>query len=189
MSDKVLFISPRCSHCKKILIGIQQYPFMKDLFEIVNIDTTPYPNYVKTVPSLLANSQIITGENVFQYLGKLVEGKESQDKRQENDTLTPDDEGQCRINSEGDLEGWCGGDVGINYSMITEDNDDYTKKNYKIQNSLSFLEGSSDSTLQYQIKNMENSEQQVSQKSQQFDDDYKRLQEERGNIGGGIPRT
>ena len=54
---------------------------------------------------------------------------------------------------------------------------------------MSFLEGSSDSTLQYQIKNMENNEQPVSQKSQQFDDDYKRLQEERGNIGGGIPRT
>ena len=189
MSDKVLFISPRCSHCKKIIIGIQQYPFMKGLFEIVNIDTTPYPNYIKTVPSLLANGQIITGETVFQYFGKLVEDKESQEKRKETNTLQSSDEGQCHINSDGDLEGWCGDSIGINFSTITEDNDDYTTKNYKMENNLSFLEGSSDSTLQYQIKNMEMKDEQISNKSQQFDNDYKRLQEERGNIGGGVPRA
>ena len=74
MSEKVLFISSRCEHSKKILIGIKQYPFLHGLFKIINIDTTPYPNYVKTVPTLLIDSQLYTGETVFQYLGKLVEG-------------------------------------------------------------------------------------------------------------------
>ena len=41
MSDRVLFISGRCPHSKKVLIGIQQYPFLKPLFKIVNIDTQP----------------------------------------------------------------------------------------------------------------------------------------------------
>ena len=80
MSDRVLFISGRCEHCKKILIGIQQHPFLKPLFKVVNVDTQPYPNYVKSVPSILINSQVISGQNVFEYFGKLVEGKKAQVK-------------------------------------------------------------------------------------------------------------
>ena len=189
MSDKVLFISSRCPNCKKILVGIKQYPFMKGLFEIVNIDTTPYPNYIKSVPSLLSNGQVISGETVFQYLGKLVEGKQEQETRDETSTLNSSDEGQCKINSDGQLEGWCGEGLGIGYSTITEDSDDYTTKNYSIQTSLSFLEGSTDSTLQYQIKDMEQKDDKISHKSKQFDDDYKRLQSERGEIGNGAPRS
>ena len=58
-----------------------------------------------------------------------------------------------------------------------------------MQNSLSFLEGSSDSTLQYQIKDMEIKDEKITQKSKQFDDDYTRLQNERDSIGAGVPRT
>ena len=67
MSDRVLFISGRCEHSKKILIGIQQHPFLKSLFKVVNIDTQPYPNYEKSVPSILIHNQVITGEKVFEY--------------------------------------------------------------------------------------------------------------------------
>jgi predicted thioredoxin/glutaredoxin len=81
MSDRVLFISGRCDHCKKILVGIQQHSFLKPLFKIVNVDSQPYPNYVKTVPSILINGQIISGQTVFEYFGKLVEGKKSQEER------------------------------------------------------------------------------------------------------------
>jgi len=188
MSEKVLFISGRCPHSKKILIGVQQYDFLRSLFKIINIDTTPYPNYIKTVPTLLINGQLVTGETVFQYLGKLVEGKKEQESRKEEDKLSSSDQGQCRINEEGNLEGWCGSAGSVEYSMITEDNDDYTKRNYEISTSLSFLEGSSDSTLQYQIKDMEHKDQQVSEKTQQFDSDMERLQKERGEIGNGMAR-
>ena len=95
MSEKVLFISGRCPHSKKILIGIQQYEFMRSLFKIINIDKQPYPNYIKTVPSLLINGQIIVGETLFQYLGKLVEGKKEQENRQKDNNLSQQDEGQC----------------------------------------------------------------------------------------------
>ena len=73
MSEKVLFISGRCPHSKKVLVGIHQYEFMKPLFKIINIDTTPYPNYVKTVPCLLINGQIISGETLFEYILTLSE--------------------------------------------------------------------------------------------------------------------
>ena len=100
MSDRVLFISGRCPHSKKVLVGIQ-YSFLKELFKIVNIDTQPYPNYVKSIPSILIHNQVITGEKVFEYFGKLVEGKKSQEQRVDEGQENESDQGQCRINEEG----------------------------------------------------------------------------------------
>ena len=103
MSDRVLFISGRCEHCKKILVGIHQHAFLKPLFKIVNVDTQSYPNYVKTVPSILINGQVISGQTVFEYFGKLVEGKKAQEQRVESDSTKESDQGQCRINEDGEL--------------------------------------------------------------------------------------
>ena len=141
MADRVLFISGRCPHSKKILMGIQQYSFLKPLFKIVNIDSQPYPNYVKTVPSILINNQVISGETVFEYFGKLVESKKQQEERIEQNQTNSSDEGQCRINDDGELEGWCSSGSNVDYSMISEDNDDYTKKTYKIETNLDFIGG------------------------------------------------
>ena len=71
--------------------------------------------------------------------------------------------------------------------MITEENDDYTKKNYKMETNYDYLDGASDSIHQ-QVQEMEKNDQQVSQKKQQFDSDYERLQRERGQIGNGMER-
>ena len=46
---------------------------LKSLFKVVNVDTQPFPNYVKTVPAILINNQVVTGDKVFEYFGKLVE--------------------------------------------------------------------------------------------------------------------
>tara|TARA_B110000285_G_scaffold169781_1_gene189970 strand:+ start:40 stop:609 length:570 start_codon:yes stop_codon:yes gene_type:complete len=188
MSERVLFISGRCPHSKKILLGISQYEFLKPLFKVINIDTQAYPNYIKSIPSLLINGQIITGGTVFEYLGKLVEGKKEQEERASENTLKESDQGQCSINQDGELEGWCGGGSDIGFSAITEDNDDYTKKTYKIDSNLSFLEGMSEASLQGQVQQMENQDNNLGQKKQQFDNDYERLQKERGEVGNGMAR-
>ena len=181
MSDRVLFISGRCPHSKKVLVGIQQYSFLKELFKIVNIDTQPYPNYVKTIPSILINNQVITGETVFEYFGKLVEGKKEQEGRVKEGQINSSDQGQCRINEEGELEGWCSSGSGVEYSMITEDNDDYTKKTYKMESNLDFLEGSNDS-IHSQVESMEKEDTQLSEKRQSFDSDLEKMQRERGDM-------
>jgi hypothetical protein len=187
MSDRVLFISGRCPHSKKILVGIQQYPFLKPLFKVVNIDAQPYPNYVKSVPSILIQNQMVTGEKVFEYFGKLVEGKKSQEERVNEGQQKESDQGQCRINEEGELEGYCGGPglggAGIEFSMITEDNDDYTKKTYKMDTSYDFLDGSS-GDIQAQVKSMEAKDAQLSSKQKSFDSDMERMQRERGEQMG-----
>ena len=188
MSDRVLFISGRCEHCKKILIGIQQHSFLKPLFRVVNVDTQPYPNYVKSVPSILINSQVISGQTVFEYFGKLVEGKKAQEQRVENNQTNESDQGQCRINEEGELEGYCGGSSGlggsgVEFSMISEENDDYTKKTYKMESAYDFLEGASDD-IHGQVKSMEEKDSQLSQKRKGFDNDLERMQRERGELMG-----
>jgi hypothetical protein len=186
MSDRVLFISGRCEHCKKILIGIQQHSFLKPLFRVVNVDTQPYPNYVKSVPSILINNQVISGQTVFEYFGKLVEGKKAQEQRVQNNQMNESDQGQCRINEEGELEGYCGGGLGgsgIEYSMISEENDDYTKRTYKMESSYDFLEGASDD-IHSQVKSMEAQDSQLSEKRKSFDNDLERMQRERGELMG-----
>lgn len=188
MSERVLFISGRCNHSKKILIGISQYDFLKPLFKVINVDTQPFPNYIKTVPSILINGQVISGSTVFEYLGKLVEGKKQQDERLAQGNPTEKDQGQCRINEDGELEGWCGSGSGVEFSMITEDNDDYTKKTYKMNTNLSFLDGVMDGPIKGQLEHMERKDNQLSHKRQQFDNDYERLQRERGEIGNGMAR-
>lgn len=192
MSGRVLFVSGRCEHSKKVLIGISQYEFLKGLFKTVNVDTQPFPNYIKSVPSILINGQVITGDTVFEYLGKLVEGKKEQDNRIQNQTTTEKDEGQCRINEDGELEGWCSSGIGVEYSMITDDNDDFTKQIHKMDSNLSFLDGVSESTdnnlLGQQIKDMENNDNKLSEKRKQFDNEYERLQKERNQLGNGMMR-
>jgi len=195
MSERLLFISGRCPHSKKILIGIQQYPFLKPLFKVTNIDTQPYPNYVKSVPSIMINNQVITGDTVFEYFGKLVEGKKAQEDRSDSNQTTSSDQGQCRINDDGELEGWCGGGIGssgVEFSKITEDNDDYTKKTYKMETNYDFLEGS-DGDINSQVKSMESQDTQLSQKRKSFDSDLERMMSQRGELmnkqsGPGGPR-
>lgn len=188
MSERILYISGRCEHSKKILIGIQQYEYLKPLFRVINVDTQPFPNYIQSVPSIFINGQVITGSTVFEYLGKLVEGKKQQEQRVSNGEINSSDQGQCRINEEGELEGWCGSGSGVDYSMITEENDDYTKKSYKINTNLSFLDDNEGNIIKDQVQQMEQLDDKLNEKRKQFDNDYERLQKERNEIGIGMGR-
>ena len=183
MSDKkILFISSRCEHSKNILIGIKKHPFLIPLFKIVNIDTTPYPDYIKSVPSLLVNGNVVTGNTVFNYFGKLVEEKNNQDKRNNDNNLKKSDQGQCRINEDGELEGWCGDNSSIEYSIISNDNDDFSKKNHQFTSNYDFISEDNTRSLESQVKFMESKDNQLSEKRNLFDSDLERLQMERNNL-------
>ena len=192
MANRVLFVSGRCPHSKKVLLGIQQHSFLKELFKIVNVDTQPFPNYIKTVPCILINNQVITGNTVFEYFGKLVEGKKAQEERANEGKQNESDQGQCSINEDGELEGWCGDNSGVEFSMITEENDDYTKRTYKIETNYDFLDGASDS-IDSKVRDMEKNDSKISEKKKSFDSDLERMQRERGELmnqqqGPGGPR-
>lgn len=185
MSNRVLFVSGRCPHSKKILLGIKQHIFLKELFKIVNVDREPFPNFIKTVPCILINNQVVTGSDVFEYFGKLVEGKKNQEEREQEDKMKESDQGQCRINEDGELEGYCGGDT---FSLITEENDDFTKRTFNSHNRYDMLDGGGD--IHSQVKEMEQTDNELNQKNKGFDQDLERMQRERGEIqmgGAGNP--
>ena len=187
MSNRVLFISGRCPHSKKILLGIKQHIFLKELFKIVNVDTQPFPNFIKTVPCILINNQVVTGTDVFEYFGRLVEGKKQQEQREQKNELKESDQGQCRINEDGELEGYCGMD---NFSLISEENDDFTKRKFNSHNYYDMLDDSDGGDIHAQVKEMEQNDNQLNQKNKGFDQDLERMQRERGEIqmgGAGNP--
>ena len=185
MANRVLFVSGRCPHSKKVLLGFQEFPFLKQLFNIVNVDTQPFPNYIKTVPSILINNNVITGDKVFEYFGKLVESKIQQEQRESEDKLKESDQGQCTIGEDGLLEGYCGLDIGLDYSAISETDDDCSKSVHKIETTVSFLDGESEGSISQQVKSMEESDSQLDGKRQQFDSDLERMQKERSEINPG----
>ena len=65
--------------------------------------------------------------------------------------------------------------------MISEENDDYTKRTYKIESSYDFLDGASDD-IHKQVKSMEAQDSQLSEKRKSFDNDLERMQRERGEM-------
>jgi len=188
MANRVLFISGRCPHSKKVLLGIHQHTFLKDIFKIVNIDVHPYPNYIKTVPCILINNQVVSGTRVFEYFGKIVASKMAQEEREKEDTMTEQDQGVCQVSEDGLLEGYCGGgSMGdIMGASISEENDDFTNKRHSAETNFDFLEGSDNSNAVYQdLKQMESSDDQLNDKRKGFDSDYERMQAERGELMKG----
>ena len=73
MSDRVIYVSRNCPHCRKLLIGIHKYDFLKSQFQIIDVLTQPYPDYIESVPTLVANQQMIKNDDVFGYMNNMVE--------------------------------------------------------------------------------------------------------------------
>ena len=73
MSDRIIYISRACPHCKKLLLGLHKYEFLNNQFKIIDVQTQRYPDYIETVPTLVANQQMIKNDDVFGYMNNLVE--------------------------------------------------------------------------------------------------------------------
>ena len=198
MANRVIFVSSRCEYCEKLLIGVQQYDILKRTFSIVNIDTEPFPNYIKEVPSLLINNQIIKGEELFDYMGRIVDAsgesqpqeqreqpqqqqpQQGQQQQQQPQQLTKN-QGNMQCSVEDELMGFCTNNSGVEYSTITETNDDYTKSFHTLDSNLEFLDGQSDipngNHSQVQLSKDDNFD--ISDKRKEFDSDYEKLMSDR----------
>ena len=75
MSDRVIYVSRNCPHCRKLLIGIHKYDFLKSQFQIIDVLTQSYPDYIESVPNLVANQQMIKNDDVFDIVLIVLEPK------------------------------------------------------------------------------------------------------------------
>jgi hypothetical protein len=66
---KVVFYSSHCEYCKKLLLYLEKYN-IKSLFKLINIDDTPAPPGIDSVPSIIDTELIqpLKGKAVFEYL-------------------------------------------------------------------------------------------------------------------------
>ena len=208
MSNRVMYISRGCPHCKKLLIGIHKYDFLKSMFIFVDIETNKFPDYIKSVPTLVVDQNMIKGGDVFGYMNNMV-----QEILQQNPGLDPQQQqqgqqqGQQSSQQQGqqqeqvgqppstqnsgsnpshdpvdDLVGWCPGE-GCSFADITEQNDDFSKKNVSLEDTrFSFISGE-DAPLSdpHSKVGLEQSDEQfkASAKRQQMDASYERLMAER----------
>lgn len=203
--SRTLYISKSCPHCKKLLIGIHKYEFLRPMFIFVDVGSQPYPDYVKSVPTLVIDQNMIKADDVFGYLNNMVEQifKQNpelkqkyhpeqhqqqqpmqQQPMQQPENNLPDKPGKGPdYDPVDDLVGWCP-DGGCTFSDISELNDDCSKQIVSLQDNMfsPILEENDQSMVQQPQKvpmEQDNSQFQKSAKQQQMDSSYERLMAER----------
>ena len=147
--SRTLYISKNCPHCKKLLIGIHKYEFLRPMFIFVDVGSQPYPDYVKSVPTLVIDQNMIKADDVFGYLNNMVEQifkqnpelkqkyhPEQQQQQHQPENNLPDKPGKGPdYDPVDDLVGWCP-DGGCSFSDISEQNDDCSKQMVSLKDNM-----------------------------------------------------
>lgn len=205
MSDRMLYISRNCPHCKKLLIGIHKYEFLRPHFNIIDVQTQQYPNYIQSVPTLVIGQNMIKADDVFGYMNNMVEqvftqnpelkqkyhpqqqGAQQQQGPQQQQQQSI---GQKPVKAEkgpghdpiDDLIGWCP-DGGCSFAPISESNDDCSKASVSLEDTrFSFIGDDSQVPMDPAQKiplETDNSMYQKNEKQKKMDESYERLMAER----------
>lgn len=205
MSGRTLYISRSCPHCKKLLIGIHKYEFLRPHFHIIDVGSQQFPDYIQSVPTLVVDQNMIRNDDVFGYLNNMVDQifqrnpelkqtyhpqqNQQNPPQQQRDPIgaTPQKITGPPKDPVDDLVGWCP-DGGCSFSPISETNDDCSKKSASLEDTrFSFISSSDDqltgSTMPQKVPlGKDNSQFQKSSKQQQMDASYERLMAERNLI-------
>ena len=206
--SRTLYISRGCPHCKKLLIGIHKYEFLRPMFIFVDVGSQSFPDYVKSVPTLVIDQNMIKADDVFGYLNNMVEQifeqhpelkqkyhpeqqqQQQQQQKQPQQQQFPSENNAPEKPGKGpdydpvdDLVGWCP-DGGCTFSDISEQNDDCSKQMVSLQDNMfsPILEENDQSMIPQPHKvpmDQDNSQFQKSAKQQQMDSSYERLMAER----------
>ena len=206
MSNRTLYISRNCQHCKKLLIGIHKYEFLRSMFTFVDVETQQFPDYIKSVPTLVIDQNMIKADDVFGYLNNMVEQifeqhpelKQKYHPEQQQSQQQPQQQAQQQPQQQGhskgpdydpvdDLIGWCP-DGGCSFSPISEQNDDCSKQSVSVEDTnFTFITEGDDQLApqnnpQKVPMEQDNARFQQSEKQQQMDSSYERLMAERNLI-------
>jgi len=208
MSGRTLYISRSCPHCKKLLIGIHKYEFLRPHFYIVDVGSQQYPDYIQSVPTLVVDQNMIRNDDVFGYLNNMVEQifQRNPELKQKYHPQSSPGPGQGRGPGQGpgkgpigatpqkitgpatdpvdDLVGWCP-DGGCAFSPISEKNDDCSKSFVSLDDNRYSMISDTDDQLSSQTPpqkvglGQDNQQFQKTAKQQKMDESYERLMAER----------
>tara|TARA_A100001015_G_scaffold183916_1_gene204640 strand:- start:1621 stop:2154 length:534 start_codon:yes stop_codon:yes gene_type:complete len=167
----IIYISKRCSHCRKLLLLLQERPQLKGHYKIVSIDDSPFPQIVKSVPCMIVDDQLIGATDLFNYI---ISSDEEQKRPQQNvnrqnmqQRKPQQDHQSCSVN---ELDGVCPTGNCLDFAPIDD--------NMNISNdSFSYIDEPGQPQLNHTNKSDAGSE-----KRQAFDNDYEKLMAERGEM-------
>jgi hypothetical protein len=177
MSFPQLYISKRCPHCRKLLIILKQNPELQGNFKITCIDNEPFPNVIKSVPSMIINNQILTSNEIFQNIQESLEQQSNTKQNIDQDQIPKPQENNQENNQENscDIMGICENGFCSGFESF-----DSSPTNYDNFASIDHVDTSANNINVKEDGYINNSK-----KTQQFDNDYERMMQERGEIGNG----
>jgi hypothetical protein len=60
-----IYISKKCSHCKKLLIVFYNNKYLIQYFNIIDVESIQIPNYITSVPTLAYNGELYFDERMY----------------------------------------------------------------------------------------------------------------------------
>ena len=78
----IIYISKRCSHCRKLLMMLQERPHLKGHYQITSIDDSPFPKEVRSVPCMIIDNQLVNAKELFEYILSSDQGQGPQQGQQ-----------------------------------------------------------------------------------------------------------
>jgi len=163
----IIYISKRCPHCRRLLLLLQSKPELKGSIQISSIDDEPFPKIIKSVPSMISNGELWSSDELFAALEKGGNPQQQQQQQQQQQH----DQQQPQGGGDDDMLGYTDTNLSLGFAPLDDnpmggDNSQYAPIDER-DNSLD-------------VKN--DGYVQKSKKTQQFDNDYERMMEERGKM-------
>ena len=185
----IIYISKRCSHCRKLIMMLQERPHLKGHYQITSIDDSPFPKEVRSVPCMIIDNQLVNAKELFEYIlssdqGKgpqqhqMQQGQHPQQQQQQQQQMQQQGQGQgqhqqkeqsCSVD---ELSGICSGGQCLDFAPIDDNDTSLMDGNY------SFLNEPPQPSLGGGTSKSE----QGSEKRNKMDGDYERLMAERGEM-------
>ena len=119
MRERKIFISKRCDHSIRLIVGLSKHDLLK-YFDVINIDiSSNVPPFVRAVPTLFHNGNIVSGQELFDYMNDFAKNIMKANEKKDNKN---DDE----------LEAWCpNGGCSVGFSEISENDDNFKESFHK----------------------------------------------------------
>jgi len=148
---------------------LKENPSLRGNFKIICIDDEPFPNIIKSVPSMIIDNKVMSTEEIFNDIQASLE----QQKPQQAQIPKPQEEEPPQ---EGEIMGVC--ENGFCSGFETLDN---TPTSYDGHFASIDHEDPNNNTINVKDDGYVNN----NKKSSQFDNDYETMMKDRGEIGQG----
>ena len=171
-----IYISRRCQNCQELIITLHKHTSLRNRFRVIDIDTNPFPNYLKVVPTMVLDDSLLLGEELFKYIHGLLDKltnrvtppleNSSKPRPSELDSREKETEKE----KEGEVDGYSlDGTCNLTFASLEED--EYIDQ----RNFFEELECDDSSPPEELLEN-------TSEKHRQVADDYEKMMKERNEL-------